>query len=53
MAKIVGRSTTRVKELAAELQLPDIRAGTVRIFLPEHVEKIRAEVLRREREALK
>jgi len=53
VARIVGRSPTRIRELCAELCLPDTRAGNVRVFDAAAVAKLKAEVERRQREALR
>lgn len=47
----LGRSTSGIKRLADELRLDVQRTGNkTRIFTPEHVVKLRAEIERRERE---
>ena len=52
-ARACEKSTTTIKRVADELQLPVVRTvGGIRLFSHEQVERIRAELTRREREAL-
>lgn len=52
VGRLLNRSTSSVKRMAAELSLDVVRTpfGT-RLFHAGHVEKLRAEIVRRAREA--
>ena len=52
-ARACQKSTATIKRVADELRLPVVRTvGGIRLFSREQVEKIKAEMTRREREAV-
>ena len=53
VARLCRRSTQRIRQLAAELGIPDTRAGIYRVFDQNAVARLKAEVERREKEAVR
>jgi hypothetical protein len=51
VARLCRRSTQRIRDLAVELGLPDVRVGGFRVFDSASVARLKTEIDRREREA--